>query len=253
MKLTVVGCAGSFPRADSACSCYLVEHDGFRLVLDMGNGALGALQSHTDLLGIDAVLLSHLHADHCLDLCSTVVTRRYHPSGPAPRLPLWGPAGTHDRLAAAYDPTDTAGLHDVFDVDAVSAGVGELGPFRLTFALVNHPVETYAVRVEAGGRSVVYSGDTAESDALVSLARGADLFLCEATFDDPAGRDAVPNPPGLHLTGESAGAHAERAGVGKLLLTHIPAWSDVDRTVAEASTSFTGKLAAVRPGDTWTL
>ena len=98
MKLTVLGCAGSFPGPDSACSAYLIEADGFRLMLDFGTGSLSALQRYAGLRRVDAVLLSHLHCDHMLDACSYVVVRRYAPDGPYPRLPLYGPAGARERM-----------------------------------------------------------------------------------------------------------------------------------------------------------
>ena len=107
MRVTVVGCSGSYPGPDSPASCYLIEaeHDGrtWRVVMDLGNGALGALHRYADPLAIDAVLLSHLHADHCLDLCGYHVLRKYHPSGHQPRIPVHGPEGTADRMARAYD------------------------------------------------------------------------------------------------------------------------------------------------------
>ena len=98
-------------RPDSPASCYLLEaeHDGrtWRVLLDLGSGALGALHRYADPLAIDAVFLSHLHADHCLDLCGYYVMRKYHPDGQQPRIPVWGPVGTADRMARAYDlPTD---------------------------------------------------------------------------------------------------------------------------------------------------
>lgn len=103
MKLTVVGCSGSFPSADSACSSYLVEADGFRLLLDMGNGALGELQRHVGLYDLDAIFLSHLHADHCIDMCGYFVARYYrHDGGRAAALPVYGPEGTEQRLTTAY-------------------------------------------------------------------------------------------------------------------------------------------------------
>ena len=98
MRLTVIGCSGSAPGADSPASCYLVEHDGFRLVLDLGNGALGALARYVDPLTIDAVLVSHLHADHCLDLVAYSYALRYHPAGPVRRVPVHGPAGLAERI-----------------------------------------------------------------------------------------------------------------------------------------------------------
>jgi ribonuclease BN (tRNA processing enzyme) len=97
-----------------------------------------------------------------------------------------------------------------------------------------HPVEAYAVRVEAAGRSLTYSGDTAPTDALVALARDTDVLLCEASFLDGEG------PPGLHLTGREAGEHAAKAGAGRLLVTHVPPWVDADRVAAEAAAAFPG-------------
>ena len=117
MRLTVVGCSGSYPGPDSPASCYLLEaeHDRvgrtWRVLLDLGSGALGALHRYADPLAIDAVFLSHLHADHCLDLCGYYVLRKYHPSGPQPRIPVWGPVDTADRMARAYDLPPSAG-HD---------------------------------------------------------------------------------------------------------------------------------------------
>ena len=101
MRLTVVGCAGSFPSPDSPASCYLLEADGFRLVIDFGNGSLGALQKYIPLFGVDAVCLSHLHADHCVDLYSYSIARAYSPAGPQPSIPVYGPAGTAERIARA--------------------------------------------------------------------------------------------------------------------------------------------------------
>jgi len=101
MRLTMVGCSGSMPGPHSAASCYLLEADGFRLVVDLGNGAVGALQRYTALNRVDAVALSHLHADHCLDMCPLWVARTYAPEGALPRIPVYGPAGTAERIARA--------------------------------------------------------------------------------------------------------------------------------------------------------
>lgn len=242
MRLTVLGCAGSFPSADSPCSSYLVEADGFRLLIDLGNGAMGPLQRHAGLYDIDAVLLSHLHPDHWIDLCQYLVARKYARHGPVPTLPVYAPAGAADRLATAYGEPHAA--DGVFDFRTLREGSFDLGPLRITACLVNHPVETYGVRVEHGGRSLVYSSDTAESPALVDLATDADSFLCEASFLE--GRDNVPD---LHLTGRGAGEHAARAGVGRLLLTHlVPAWGDEAQTLAEARSAYDGPVEVVHSG-----
>jgi ribonuclease BN (tRNA processing enzyme) len=246
MRLTIVGCSGSFPGPDSAASCYLVEQDGYRLLLDLGSGGLGALQRHLPLDQIDAIVLSHLHADHCLDVCPYVVFRRYHPEGPRARIPLLGPAGTHDRLAVAYDPSVRTGLRDVFGFSAVSAGERELGPFRLHFERMNHPIETYGIRLEAGGVSLTYSGDTGVTDALVRLAEGSNALLCEASF-----MPGISVPPDLHLTGREAGEHAAKAGVGRLLVTHVPPWADPVVITGEAAAAFDGPTELVVAGSSY--
>ncbi|UGQ09603.1 MBL fold metallo-hydrolase [Yinghuangia sp. ASG 101] len=248
MKLTVIGCAGSYPAPHAPCSCYLVEAGGVRVLLDLGNGALGTLQDHADLGAIDAVVLSHLHADHCLDLCGYYVYRNYHPEGRLPRLPVWGPHGTEHRLGRAYDISGDSGMTETFTFHTVTPGVFEIGPLRFTAGHVNHPVESFAYRIEADGTSLVYSGDTAASDTLVELARDTDLLLCEASFLD--GRDTYPD---VHLNGREAGEHAERAGTKRLVLTHIPPWTDAERNLADARKAFTGATELARPGATYQL
>lgn len=243
MRLTVLGCAGSFPGPEAACSAYLVEADGFRLMLDMGTGALSALQRYASLKSVDAILLSHLHADHVLDAVSYVVVRRYAPDGHYPVLPVWAPAGAEQRLSAAYGSHEGP-LSDVYSFHDLTPGTFALGPFAVTADRVNHPVETYAVRLEHGGRAIAYSGDTAPCDALVRVAQGADLFLCEASY-----LDGVDNPPDLHLTGRDAGEAASKAEVGRLVLTHlVAAWGSESLTAAEAHASFAGPIEIARPG-----
>jgi ribonuclease BN (tRNA processing enzyme) len=243
-----VGCAGSAPGPASPASSYLVEHDGYRVLLDLGSGAFGALQRHLDPAEVDAVVLSHLHPDHCFDMAPMVVYRRFSAGRPLRRIPVLGPSGTHDRLAVAYDPGAREGLRDVFEFAAVTPGERELGPFLLRFARVNHPVPTYAVRVGAGGRALAYSADTGRSDALVALAEGVDVLLCEASFDD-----AAANPPNLHLTGREAGEHAAKAGAGRLLVTHVPPWVDSARVADAASAAFAGRTDLVTAGQAYDM
>jgi ribonuclease BN (tRNA processing enzyme) len=248
VQLTVLGCAGTFPGPDSPCSSYLIEHDGFHLVVDMGAGSLGQLQKHIGLLDVGAVYISHLHADHCIDLVAYSYARRYHPDGVPPQLPVYGPQGTGGRICNAFDHPPLNGLIDVFDFHEVPAGTVEIGPFSVTTAVTNHPVECHALRVEAGGRSFTYSADTGASDALVELARDSDLFMCEASWEDsPA------NPTGVHLSGREAGEHATRAGAQRLLLTHLVAWADADAIRAEAKATYDGELDLAHCGSTYTV
>lgn len=243
MKLTVLGCSGSMPGPTSPASSYLVEADGFRLLLDLGNGALGVLQNHAGLTEVDAVLLSHLHPDHCLDLCGLYVARRHGPDAGGPLIPVWGPPDTAARMAAAYGLAPEPGMTEAFDFRTYSDSAFGVGPFEVRAAPVVHPVPAYALRVEHDGRCVAYSGDTAPTSTLVDLASGADVFLCEASF-----RDGEDNPTGLHLTGREAGEHAMAAGVGQLIVTHIPPWGHPAAAVAGASVAFRGPVIEARSG-----
>ncbi|MFD7918422.1 MBL fold metallo-hydrolase [Streptomyces sp. NPDC059740] len=245
MKLTVVGCSGSFPSAESSCSSYLLEADGFRLLIDMGNGALGDLQRHTGLYDLDAILLSHLHADHCIDLCGYFVVRYYCPDGSrcAP-LPVYAPPGAESRLAAAHgDLPHPGALAEVFDFQTLAPGSFRIGPLTVTAAPVKHPVDAYGFRIEHAGRTLTYSGDTGPCQALDELAKGSDLFLCESSFTD--GKEAIPD---LHLNGREAGEHASRAGVGRLVLTHIPPWTDSDASLRDAQAAFDGPVEVAKSG-----
>jgi ribonuclease BN (tRNA processing enzyme) len=253
MKLTVVGCSGSFPSAESACSSYLVEAEGYRLLLDMGNGALGELQRYSGLYDLDAIALSHLHPDHCIDMCGYFVARYYrHEGGRCEPIPVYGPRGTERRLTVAYGdtPSDSA-MSEVFDFRKLTAGgVFELGPFTVRTEEVSHPVESYAFRVthRESGKTLAYSGDTGACGALTELARGAGLFLCEASFTD--GKEAIPD---LHLNGREAGACAQQAGVGRLVLTHVPPWTDAKVNLRDAKDTFEGPAELARPGAVYEL
>lgn len=243
MRLTVLGCAGSFPGPESACSAYLVEAEDFRLLIDFGPGSLSALQRYAALDGVDAILLSHLHCDHMLDACSYVVIRRYDPAGPLPMLPVYAPAGAAERIAAAYSQ-ENAPVDDVYTFYGLQPGTFPIGPFAVTVDRVNHPIETYGVRLEHGGKVLAYSSDTAPCEALLRLAQSADVFLCEASY-----LDGVDNPPDLHLTGGEAGEAATKADVGRLLLTHlVSAWGSEASTVEAAVAAYAGPVEIVRPG-----
>ncbi|HEY3007785.1 MAG TPA: MBL fold metallo-hydrolase [Micromonosporaceae bacterium] len=243
MRLTILGCAGSFPGPESACSAYLVEAEGFRLLIDFGTGAISALQRYAGLNAVDAVMLTHLHLDHMLDACLYVVVRRYAPDGPYPPLPMYAPAGAPDRLAAAYSAAGEP-LDDVYTFYGLQPGTFPIGPFTVTVDRVNHPVETYGVRVEHDGRVLAYSADTAPSETLLRLAQGADVFLCEASYLDGAN-----NPPDLHMTGHEAGMAATKAGAARLLLTHlVTAWGSEAATYEAAAAAYDGPIEIVRPG-----
>jgi ribonuclease BN (tRNA processing enzyme) len=247
MRLTVIGCSGSFPGPDGPASCYLVEADGFRVVVDLGNGAIGPLQRHCAIGDIDAVLLSHLHPDHCMDVLPLYVARTYDPTTTYDRLPVYGPAGAGAHMSRAYGREET-GLDAAFEFIDMVAGPTQIGPFTVTAARTAHPVETWAVRIEAGGRVFAYSADTGPGDQLLDLTAGADLFLCEASY-----REGDDNPPDLHLTGREAGRLAEQARVERLVITHVPPWHDPEDAADDAQSSYDGLVVVARSGASYEI
>ena len=253
MRVTVVGCSGSVPGPASPASCYLVEADDddgrtWRVLLDLGNGALGPLQRHLDPTTLDAVLLSHLHADHCLDLCGLYVMLRYGPVPRATRLPVWGPDGTAERMARAYDLPPVPGMTRHLDFGAWSDGTRvAIGPLTVTPLRVDHPVEAYGLRVEHRGQVLAYTGDTDTCAALEPLCRNASVVLADSAFVD--GRDTT---LGVHLSGRRAAEAAVAAGgVQRLVLTHLPPWNDPQVCLDQARAVWAGPLEVARPGSTY--
>jgi ribonuclease BN (tRNA processing enzyme) len=243
MRLTVIGCSGSFPGPDSPSSCYLAEAEGFRLVIDMGNGALGVLQRYAELFSIDAICVSHLHADHCVDVGSYWIARQFAPDGPRPAIPVYGPPGTADRIKPFLGQRSREYDQVPFEFRDLAVGPLEIGPFRVTTDHMNHPLETFGFRVEHAGARLAYSADTGECEALVRLAEGADLLLCEASF-----LEGPDNAPNVHLTARQAGEHATRAWARQLILTHLVPWNDRERSRSEAAQTYQGPLSLATSG-----
>ena len=255
MRCTVVGCSGSLPGPQSPASCYLVQAEDetgrtWQVALDLGSGALGVLQRHVGLADLDAVLLSHLHPDHCLDLCGFYVALRFGPDKRDERLPVYGPKGTGRRLAEAYGLPANPGMGSEMDMRSWRDRLPvRIGPFTVTPFRVLHPVEAYGLRVEGPGpdgrrRVLAYTGDTDDCAALDDLARDADLLLAEAAFQE--GRDE--GVRGIHLTGRRAGQVAARTGAARLVLTHLPPWNDPDLALSEAREVYGGPLEVAVTG-----
>ncbi len=256
MDVTIVGCSGSFAGPASPASSYLVraEREGrtWSVVLDLGSGALGALQRHIDPAAVDAVVVSHLHVDHCIDLCGLYVMLKYGPPGSGPAsgagLPVWGPVGTAAHIATAYGNAHVEDVPGVFDFhDVTDRQPIVVGPFRITPVRVEHPVEAYGYRVEANGRTLAYTGDTDACGQLGALMTGADLVLADSAFVD--GRDDV---RGIHLSGSRAATAAvEAGGVSRLMLTHLPAWNDPEVCRDQAARVWPGSVELAEPDRTY--
>ena len=211
MKLTVVGCSPAWPNPGGAHSGYLLEHDGGRLLVDCGPGVLARLRRSEDWPRIDAIAITHFHLDHCGDLVAWLWGHLHVVNGNAPAPDLWLPPGSRadlDSLASRFG--------EVFAIrEYADREVFEAAGFSITPHAVSHYTQpTYGMRIEAGGRVLAFSADTGPTPALTELARDADLFLCEATLDEPETGQRG------HLAASEASNAALLANAKRLLLVH---------------------------------
>ena len=253
MDLTVLGSSNAVPRPGRACSSYLVDGGGSAVVVDLGSGALGNLYQHRSAESIDAVVISHMHADHFLDVIPLRYALKYGPRSNGKKIALWLPEGGEEmlrKMVEAFVPESPSDfLAEVFEVGTYDAAAGlHVGDLRVKFGATEHYIPTFAIRCEAGGRSLTYSADTAPSESVVRLAHECDLFLCEATLRSG---DSDSRPRG-HASAREAGEMAQRAGVAKLLLTHYPAELSAEHLSAEASDAFAGDVIVVDDGEGFT-
>ena len=256
MRLTVLGCSGSTPGPHQPSSGYLLEAGDFALGVELGNGTLAELQAVRDPFTLDRLVFSHLHPDHCADFSALTVLRRWHPDPPANpytnRLPVYAPKEAPTRFAAAYAPDQTeladTDLTDIYDFHPLTPDSQAVGPFTMTTAEVNHPCDAYGFRFTCGGRTLAYTGDTGVCDTLYDLARDVDTLLGEASWTHRADR-----PTGVHMSGRELGELATRAGVGRLLITHVAPWTDPQAVLAEARETYRGEVALVTKGATYDL
>ena len=254
MRLTVLGGSAACPNPGGASSSYLVQEGDFKLVLDCGPGSVPVLRTYANLRDVGAVMISHLHSDHTIDLVPFRYGLRYIPNGRGPRVHLWMPPGGLsflERLAAVFAVGPEAG-EPFFDTEFEIAEYDPsralaVGPFRITFAPTRHFIDCWAFRLECNGRSLVYLADTNYFEALESFALDADLLICEATL--PSQPPDAPKSGG-HLTAAEAGVLATKAHVRHLLLTHI--WSEIgfDETASQARTTFCGAITIATGGTT---
>ena len=242
-KFTIVGWWGAYPNAGEATSGYLLQSDVHNILVDCGSGVLSQLQHHVNLQNLDAVVLSHYHWDHIADIgCLQYAARILMDLGDR-RSPLdiYGHAEDENfsgldylqySRGCAIDPQSS--LH--------------LGAFEFRFCRNIHPDPCFSMRIEAAGRSLVYIADTSWSDELVQIAQNADLLLCESSLYDEY-RGMIPG----HLTAGEAGDIASKAGVQRLVLTHLPHFGEHQRLLEQAGKSYSGNIELAATGKTWSL
>jgi ribonuclease BN (tRNA processing enzyme) len=228
VKLTVLGCSGSYPGPGGAGSSYLVQSNGTNIWVDAGPGSLANLQRHIGLDDVTAIVLSHEHPDHWHDIEGYFVAVRYGDfDGPGPRV--LAPDGIKELM---YFPAD-----DLFDWTVIADGSeADVAGIHLTFARTDHAPETLAVRFDADGKSLAYTADTGANWSLEALGAGLDLALCEATFFEEREGSVQ------HMSGRQAGLTAKAAGVARLMITHVWPTYDPKKIAAEAAASFGGPV-----------
>jgi ribonuclease BN (tRNA processing enzyme) len=236
MRLTVLGACGAWPEAGRACSGYLVEHDGFRLLVDVGYATVPRLFEVIGAGEVDAVFVSHGHPDHCADLNPLLRARTLFDGPPSPPLPVYSPPGALDAVLALDRP---GMLADAYRLRAFTIGDQlDIGPFRAQTALLPHWLPNAGVRLTAGGQTLVYTGDAGAAPEVVALARDADLLLAEATFVDEVPEDSR----GYLCSATEAGQQASQAGVGRLVLTHLQPGTDRHAARAAAAQGYRGPI-----------
>jgi ribonuclease BN (tRNA processing enzyme) len=225
VRLTVLGSSGTWPNDGTATSGYLVQHDGFNLYMDAGTGTLANLQEHIKLSDIHAIVITHEHPDHFVDLYPTFYAWFYGELG-EPGLPVFVPLDFRQKLADVVSIDSQVAMHTAFAFREIPPGDGfELGPFRVKTEPMEHlGLPALGYRLEADGQVLAYTGDSGPTRHIETLARDADLFLAEATWQDRD--DLLP----FHMSARQAAIHGREAGVGRMVLTHI--WPTLDREVS---------------------
>jgi ribonuclease BN (tRNA processing enzyme) len=263
VNLTVLGKSPAWQDAGGACSGYLVVDGGTCLLLDCGSGVFGKLRAQRDYVAVDAIVISHLHGDHILDLVpyasGLTFAPRHQPvpvdgwpgTDAPPRPRLIAPPGAREvfrRLCAAAGMREQH-IECAFALEEYEAGAAtRVGDVELRFQPVPHFLPTHAVEIAGGGGRVTYSADSSPSDDLCAFARGTDLLLIEATLPRPERAG-----PRGHLTPEEAGEHGRRAGARRLVLTHISDELDAEWARDEAEQSFGGPVEVAREGAVYSV
>lgn len=244
MKLTVIGYWGGYPGKGEATSGYLLQHDGFNLLIDCGSGVLSELQHHIQVEELDAVILSHYHHDHVADIGVLQYGRlvqSFLKKGISP-LPVYG----HTKNQKGFG-FDSLTYRSATEGKAYLPEQGvKIGPFQISFMETKHPAPCYAMRITDGSKTVVYTADSAYLKAFAPFSKGADLLISECNFYS----DQDGSGPG-HMNSHDAAKIAAEAEVPHLLLTHLPHFGDHADLVQQASEKYDGKVETAYTGWTW--
>ncbi|CAM3272219.1 MBL fold metallo-hydrolase [Filibacter tadaridae] len=239
MKIIPIGIWGGYPKANSATSSFLIEHDGFHCLIDCGSGVLSSLQNYLPLEKLDAVVISHYHADHIADVGSLQFSKviNFYLGKPTPALPIYGHMKDQENFDKLSYQNQTIGI-GISEEDVV-----QIGPFEVSFCRTIHPVYCLAMKFSIGGSSIVLTADTGWRDELVDFARGTDLLISEANlYEEHLGKS-----PG-HMAGSEAGKLAKLSESKQLVLTHLPLHGNIKKILNAAVAEFDGPTELAEVG-----
>jgi ribonuclease BN (tRNA processing enzyme) len=253
LTLTVLGGSAAWPNPGQGCSAYLVSDGPTTVLLDCGPNTLLELRKHVDYATLDAIVISHCHSDHILDLVPYRYGLIYGPTTTRRKIPVWLPPGGHERmemLGGAFSGQGEPHLsfwEPAFDLEEYDPASGlTIGDLCISFAATQHYIPCFAMRVEGpDSRTLLYSSDTGSVQPLLGIAQGAEVVVAEATLEHD---DDRPEAARGHMTPVDAGRLAAAAGAHTLVVTHL--WSErpdnvVERTAAE---HFNGRVLIAKPG-----
>jgi ribonuclease BN (tRNA processing enzyme) len=242
MRVHVIGSSGTFPAPGRPAAGFLIEHASTRVWCDAGPGTYVGLPFDPDL--VDAVVVSHQHADHCSDLLTAFHAWTYRPN-PRAGIPVLAPQSVWDRVSAFVDAGQESVFERTFDFRAVVEGDrARFGEIEVTFADMHHSVPCIGSRWEADNRSLFYTGDTGPAGTWRESARGVDVALFEASYQEVNKNPEYP----MHMSAAEAGEIAREVEAHRLVLTHIPPYLDVARSVHEAEVTFGRPVGLATPG-----
>lgn len=254
VRVTVLGCSLSIPNPGRACSSYLVENGQMALIMDMGTGSFANMRRHLEYDKVDAIVITHMHADHFIDLIPMRYALRYGPIRRSGLVDLFLPPDGERMLRQLVDAFAYEGggdfLDEVFNVVTYDPDRSlKVGGATLTFAPTTHYIPAYAVRYEYQGMSFVYSGDTAPDPRVVEIADGGDLFLCEASLRTGETEVGIKG----HSSARDAGKMAREAGVKALVLTHYTHVMPKRELIEQAALEFDGEVVVAEDHRQWLL
>lgn len=241
MKLTIIGFWGGYPNKDGATSAYLLEKDNYKVMLDMGSGALSKLQKYAEIAELDAVVLSHYHHDHIADIGVLQYAKLidYYVHQHDQKLKIYGHIEDRESFASlTHQYTEGVGYHP--------EKVLEIGPFQIRFLKTHHPVTCYGMRITDGKDTIVYTADSSYTTDWIDFSKHADLLVTDCNYYQ--GQDG--SGPG-HMNSEEAGRIAQAADVKKLVLSHLPQFGDLQQLKEEAKQMYHGEIILAHEGYVW--